>query len=375
MLKKYTTSLALGAAVMLVSSACAATTVQEGALQPTGGNPATTVVSQDDDAHDDDGHDDATEAVPVDRVVEVELSEFAITTSVDAFLPGETVKFVVTNAGVVEHEFRLSNQGRVDEHVAGGHEDHEEGAMSDEEMAAMDDEEDGDGHEDDGHSDEPEDAALIVGAGETASMVFAFPDNTGDYTVQVCLIPGHYEAGMAADLAYDADGALQTTSGTSTTTLAADDEDGHDDAASEVDVDQVVEVELSEFAITASADAFSPGETVEFVVTNVGVVEHEFRLSNQHRVDEHIAGGHEDHEEGTMSDEEMAAMDDEEDGDAPKDDGHGDEPNDAVVVVGAGETASMVFTFPDNAGDYTVQVCLIPGHYEAGMAADLIYDA
>ena len=228
MSKKYTTVLALGAAVMLIMSACAANAVQDGALQPTGGNPTTTVASLDDDGHndatqdaavqptagnptttvashdDDDGHNDAASATDADRVVEVELSEFAITAAANTFAPGETVEFVVTNSGVVEHEFRLSNQHRVDEHIASGHADHAEGAMSDEEMAAMDDDGDGDAHEDAGHGGEPVDAVLVVAAGETASMTFTFPENTDDYTVQACLIPGHYEAGMATDLSYNA---------------------------------------------------------------------------------------------------------------------------------------------------------------------------
>jgi uncharacterized cupredoxin-like copper-binding protein len=117
--------------------------------------------------------------------------------------------------------------------------------------------------------------------------------------------------------------------------------------------------------------------------TNYGVVEHEFLLSNQDRVDEHVAGGHADHDEGTMTDEEMAEMDEmgdeeavhDEDEAVHDDDGHGGEAEDAVLVLGAGETGTIVFTFPDNDHDYTAAVCLIPGHYEAGMEADLSYGA
>ena len=157
----------------------------------------------------DHAEDEVVEHADVDRVLEVELSEFAIAADGFGFVPGETVEFVVTNSGVVQHEFRLSNQDRVDEHVAGGHEDHDEGTMTDEEMEAMDDEmeamdDEATDHEDDGHGEEAEDAVLILEAGETGTLVFTFPDNDHDYTAAVCLIPGHYEAGMKTDLAVEA---------------------------------------------------------------------------------------------------------------------------------------------------------------------------
>jgi len=154
---------------------------------------------------DDHATEDAQTVVPsgeADRVVEVELSEFAIAADNLKLVPGETVEFIVTNSGVAQHEFRLSNQDRVDEHIAGGHEDHDDGTMSDEEMAAMDDE--SDDHEDDGQGEEAEDVLLIVEAGETGTILFSVPDNDHDYTAAVCLIPGHYEAGMATNLSYEA---------------------------------------------------------------------------------------------------------------------------------------------------------------------------
>jgi len=120
---------------------------------------------------------------------------------------------------------------------------------------------------------------------------------------------------------------------------------------------RVLDVELSEFAFDAASVVFTPGETVEFKLTNAGVAEHEFRLSNQSRIDEHLDAGHEDeaHEENA-------------EGDAP-------ETEDIVVILAAGESTTLTFTFPDNAHDYTAIVCLIPGHYEAGMATDISYDS
>ena len=255
---------ALLVAVLLVSAACTSTGTLGGPLP----GPAE-AVDQESSGHADD---DVVEHAGVDRVIEVELSEFAIAADSFEFAPGETIEFVVINTGVVEHEFRLSNQDRVDEHVAGGHEDHDDGAMTDEEMAAMDDgdadhddgamtddemaamddgdadhddgedadhdhedadddgedadhvegemtddemeamddgdadhdDEDASDHDDDGHGEEAVDAVLILAAGETGTLIFSFPDNDHDYTAAVCLIPGHYEAGMTADLAVEA---------------------------------------------------------------------------------------------------------------------------------------------------------------------------
>lgn len=124
------------------------------------------------------------------------------------------------------------------------------------------------------------------------------------------------------------------------------------------DVEHVVEVELNEFSIEAADLDLAPGETVEFLIVNTGAAPHEFRLSNQDRVDEHIATGHDGHDDDD-------------------DDGHSDsgEVEDVVLLLEAGQSGTLVFTFPENDRDYTAAVCLIPGHYEAGMATDLSYQA
>jgi uncharacterized cupredoxin-like copper-binding protein len=159
---------------------------------------------------------------------------------------------------------------------------------------------------------------------------------------------------------------------------------------------RIINIELTEFAIAAASLELTPGETVEFLITNSGVVEHEFRLSNMDRVDEHMAGGHEDHDDTAMTDEEMAAMMDDEaahdddeaahdddeaahdDDEAAHDDGDDDSragADDVVLVLAAGESGTLVFTVPGNDHDYTVATCLIPGHFEAGMTTELGYRA
>jgi uncharacterized cupredoxin-like copper-binding protein len=145
---------ALAITILLVAAACS-----NNAVTKTG---STATV-------DDHAADEASDVLPsgdANRVVEVELSEFDIAANSFEFAPGETIEFIVTNSGVAQHELRLSNQDRVDEHIAGGHDD---GAMSDEEMEAMDEE--ADKREDnDSHGEEVEDALLIVEAGATSRL-------------------------------------------------------------------------------------------------------------------------------------------------------------------------------------------------------------
>ncbi|MCL1592772.1 MAG: hypothetical protein M3132_00290 [Actinomycetia bacterium] len=211
MWKRFTTFFALGTAILLVAAACSTPTSEGEALQPTGDPAPATADATADDDHVEDG-DDSGEAAPaadVDRVVEVDLTEFAIAADL-TFEPGETIEFSVTNSGVAPHEFRISNQARIDEHVGGGHDAHDEGSMSDDEMTTMDDaaeteDHDEAGAEGEGHDEvEAEDVFIELGAGESGSFVFTFPENTDDYTVGACLVPGHYEAGMFTGLGYNA---------------------------------------------------------------------------------------------------------------------------------------------------------------------------
>lgn len=110
---------------------------------------------------------------------------------------------------------------------------------------------------------------------------------------------------------------------------------------------------VREIAITAGEFTFepasvdvAPGETVRFVVTNTGAIEHEFRLSTQHAIDAHLAAGHatDDHDTGMQGD------------DAPD-----------PILIAPGETATFEWTFGDGADVPDRIACLVPGHYEAGM--------
>lgn len=127
-------------------------------------------------------------------------------------------------------------------------------------------------------------------------------------------------------------------------------EDDHDDAITP-EKDRTVEVAMNEFSFAPGDFEAMAGETIEFVVTNLGVVEHEFRLSNEHRIEEHLASGHADHEDATEG-------------------GH-HEGGDVILLVQPGETGSITVTFGEDATLYSEVACLIPGHYEAGMKAPM----
>ena len=192
MWKRFTGLATVVTALLLVTAACASA-------------PATEAAPVDDHAAEEAEHEESSSEV--DRILEVELNEFDIAAESFAFAAGETVEFAITNSGVVEHEFRLSNTDRVEEHLEGGHDDHDDGAMTDDEMAAMpaEEHEEDEADHDDGeadHADEAADVVLVLAAGESGTLVFTFPNNEHDYTAIVCLLPGHHEAGMATDMSF-----------------------------------------------------------------------------------------------------------------------------------------------------------------------------
>ncbi|MCL1692815.1 MAG: hypothetical protein M3096_03945, partial [Actinomycetia bacterium] len=67
-----------------------------------------------------------------------------------------------------------------------------------------DDHDDNDEASSEGGHEETGDFVLLLDAGATASIFVAFPEDTTLFTDVVCLLPGHYEAGMFADVRYTA---------------------------------------------------------------------------------------------------------------------------------------------------------------------------
>lgn len=124
--------------------------------------------------------------------------------------------------------------------------------------------------------------------------------------------------------------------------------DGSGDAAAE---GRIVEVAMTDFAFDPAEISVAAGETVTFDLRNDGAAVHEFRLSNAHRIEEHMNAGHEDHgDEG----------------------GHHGEA-DVYMELEAGESGRLTVTFPEDETFFTEAACLLPGHYEAGMKAPLTY--
>lgn len=125
-----------------------------------------------------------------------------------------------------------------------------------------------------------------------------------------------------------------------------------------------IEISATEFQFRPGLVLVSPGDIVEFVVTNDGAIEHEFRVTNQADIDAHIEGGHEEHGDdmGDMSEDDMGDMSE---GDMGFE----------VLTIPAGQTMTLTVTFPDDPSELTRFVCLIPGHYEAGMVGEITYSS
>ena len=125
------------------------------------------------DAHDHAGPPSGTNAMVVSRSIDVRMDDqMRFTPSSIEVRTGETIRFVVHNAGKTAHEMVLGSDDEIREHAQ---------AMQQ-----------GAGHGD-GHS-HGTGASIEVAAGHKGELVVKFEQTT---TLQMaCLIPGHYEAGM-----------------------------------------------------------------------------------------------------------------------------------------------------------------------------------
>ncbi|MBQ4825668.1 MULTISPECIES: copper-binding protein [unclassified Leisingera] len=130
------------------------------------------------------------EAAHADREIAVTMKEtddgeMIFEPSGFSFTKGETIKFVITNAGELEHEFVLDTAERNVHHK--------------ELMAKMDME-----------HDDPNSVRLDAGA--TGEIIWTF-SNLGTFEF-ACLIPGHYESGMHGPVAVLEGGGGTFTAGT-----------------------------------------------------------------------------------------------------------------------------------------------------------------
>jgi uncharacterized cupredoxin-like copper-binding protein len=186
------------AGVALIAAACGGTAASSDNDVPSAPTTIVTTTTVADDHADDDHAEEASDddhADEADRAIEISMTEFAFGVDPLEVAAGETIEFVVTNAGVVPHEFRLSNAHRIEDHIASGHEGHMDDGMADD-MDDGKDEAEAEGHHEDG------DIVVLLEAGETSTIMVTFPDDTTLFTELACLIPGHYEAGMNTEIAY-----------------------------------------------------------------------------------------------------------------------------------------------------------------------------
>ena len=118
----------------------------------------------------------------VDRVIRVEASDRMRFNPDDwAIQPGETIRFVVTNTGQMPHEFVID--------TVKGNADHRETMM--EAMAEG------------GMMEHDDPNAVSVAPGETDELIWSFTE-TGTFEA-ACNIPGHYQAGMNAEIKVSTD--------------------------------------------------------------------------------------------------------------------------------------------------------------------------
>jgi uncharacterized cupredoxin-like copper-binding protein len=125
-------------------------------------------------------------------------------------------------------------------------------------------------------------------------------------------------------------------------------DDHHDDAASGPElpegVDMVVEVSMVDFGYEPAELDIPLGSTVQFVFVNDGAAPHEGLFGDLHIQEEQVATAPADHQAHH----------------------HGDQPH---IYLDPGESATITVAF-NQPGEMIIG-CHIPGHWEAGMRADI----
>ena len=115
------------------------------------------------------------------------------------------------------------------------------------------------------------------------------------------------------------------------------------------------DIVLTEFAVSPDPIVVAADTRIVFTVRNDGGIFHELRFTNAERIADHLGEGDEDH------DSDNAEHSDDETG------------QDVVIELDPGESGQVELVVPESKDVYTEAVCLVPGHYEAGMAASLVY--
>ncbi|MHC4434195.1 MAG: cupredoxin domain-containing protein [Planctomycetota bacterium] len=144
---------------------------------------------------------------------------------------------------------------------------------------------------------------------------------------------------------------------------------GHDSGpafgqpGSEAEVDRVIQISMDEMKFGPKQIPVKEGETIKFVVTNVGRAVHEFNLGTDVTWD-----GHRDEMRAMMKNGMMNML--RIDHDKMKEAGmmH-DDPN--SVLLEPGESGEVIWTFSD--ATEMGFACNVPGHREAGMVGGITF--
>lgn len=147
----------------------------------------------------DDGPDGARAVEPAGtaespRTIEIVMVDVAFEPATVTVRAGETIRFLFTNDGAVEHEATFGDADEQEEHAAGMRE------VAGTDMAGID-ESSGDhaeGGGDAGHGDEA--APLVLEPAESGEVTMTFDDPEMSSTIIGCHVPGHWEAGMRVDV-------------------------------------------------------------------------------------------------------------------------------------------------------------------------------
>lgn len=115
------------------------------------------------------------------------------------------------------------------------------------------------------------------------------------------------------------------------------------------------DIVLTEFAVSPDPIVVATDTRIVFTVRNDGGIFHELRFTNAERIADHLGEGDEGH------DSDNAEHSEDETG------------QDVVIELDPGESGQVELVVPESEDVYTEAVCLVPGHYEAGMAASLVY--
>jgi len=147
----------------------------------------------DEHAHDHDARDAGGfpfgapgEAARVSRTIEVIARDIAFDRSTIHVRPGETVRFVIRNAGQLLHEFNLGTRPMHEQHQDAMREMMQEGDLGATRVTS------------DAHHDHPN--SVLLEPGETRELIWRF-EHVHDVQA-ACNVPGHYQAGMHAEIAF-----------------------------------------------------------------------------------------------------------------------------------------------------------------------------